>query len=510
MKTRLHHIILLLAAAVAAVSCSDRGGGGLTPEDPSADELKLRISLDAGPAPSRADTPEATDCDIRDVLVLLFTETAAGNNTPGTLWRALEARNLGGENGEARRWFDVSFGIDPATVPARLVAVAVANAADRLDDIRPGVATGWTYADVVRTLVTDLDTRLEDASRPVPLFTMWGKADRTLDTSLQTQTLHMTLVRDMARVDVSLAEGLNFAIAHALIYNRNGNIALVPGLDRLGADGHTIALPSLGPDANITECESYTALPYESALAKTSFYTAEQDLLMGGDGDPADSHRFERPALIVGGYYGTNHQKIYWYRVDFRDAAGKILDILRNHAYGVNVKAVNGPGEDTPGEAYRSLTTHVSAEIAVWEDISLDAEFDGPNWLAMPRSVTLGPGADAEGALSFMTNVAPDTWEAAWGAPGADWESLEYKPCAGTLTSADFSATFPAATEADGSAQLAFKALTALPDETESRSAMLYIKVTPRLRVAVSVVQTRTDAGGMHGPWGEENVFGEI
>lgn len=511
------HSISALCIAMAATACSDSHndpGGQVTEGNDSQNRLCITVN-DGDYDGSRSSQP-AGEPLITDVLVMLFTETAENSNIPATLWRVLEARNLSPEDDTpGHHTFDITYGIDPSTAPKRLVVVALANAASQKPLVEPGVDARWNYSDVQQALSTNYDTRTEgtDGFR----FTLWGIAQKSIETGVRVQTARISLVRDMSRAQVNLtgdaAGEQGFRLAYALVYNRQNDIYLMPAFASLDETRHNVVAPTVSASPSVTECESYTAMPWSDDSKGWTLYTPEQNILMGGNGDPSDDNQFNRPALIIGGYYRGNHSKVYWYRVDFLDGDGKLLDLLRNHSYNINVKAVNGPGEDTPGEAYRSLTTHVNAEIVEWTDMSMEASFDGSNWIAVPRRVVVDPQAGSETQVQLYTNVDPGYWEAAWAQEGTEYESLEFSPSTGECVSADgnFSVAFPEEFSADdGSAILTVKAVTALPDNVESRSMQLYINVTPKLRLVLPVIQTRATSDKEHGKWGEANVFDEI
>lgn len=82
--------------------------------------------------------------------------------------------------------------------------------------------------------------------------------------------------------------------------------------------------------------------------------------------------------IVVGGRYGGADAAVSYYRIDFalpkmgdggqlKPTPDTRLDLLRNHAYVVNITSVAGPGLPTEEEALHSDDTKLSAEIVEWD-----------------------------------------------------------------------------------------------------------------------------------------------
>lgn len=504
MNFSLRFISIILSAFVLA-ACS----GHDMPEMPAAEDepICLRLTVFTSGQPESRAADDDPDTRIDDILVMLFTETSEGSGIPDKLWKALTATNLSDDLGNGSRTFDVKFAKTDASVPSHLLPVAVANAASRLNDIAGGASLLWGYSDVAQHLTSSISLRDSDD----PLFTFWGIAEKNIDTDIRVQTCRIKMVRDLARITVNLKENVyadkGHRLAGALIYNRNNSIALIPNPENTDKDKIPVKPTILSTD-DVTQCEDIATEAYGDYKPWTTLIP-EQDILMGSaDGDPADDNRFNRPALIVGAYFPSRKDKVYWYRVDFHDSDNKLIDIVRNHHYVINVDAINGPGEDTPEEAYRSQTAHIDAEIIKWEDVSRDVAFDGSSWIAIPSNVFMGGEADAEASVDFSTNVNPDLWELAWGNPGVSPETLAFATGT-TISSPEFglSVSCPESLEDGGKATLHIKTLSPLPDDAESATVCLYINVTPKLRIVINVNRSHDNGDGLHNLWNDRNIY---
>ena len=283
----------------------------------------------------------------------------------------------------------------------------------------------------------------------------------------------MTFSTDTGKVPPTL-----FTPADMRVWKASTRMALIPDPENIsGTKATAPTIPSGNANTATPQCDLTAENP--------RLYIAETDVLMGGTGEPDDENRLNRPAIIIGGYYRGATEPCY-YRVDFKRGES-LIDVLRNHSYNITVTAVNGPGEETPDAAYNSIVASIDATITTWEDIDNDVAFDGANWIAMPRIAVIGPEEGAETTLSLSSNVNPSLWETVW-------------------TSADdathFAVTLPEALDDNNSGTLTVKALTALPEGEQSRTAQLQILVTPRLRLIVNIVQQRGGSDdGQHTGW---------
>lgn len=494
----LHHAALIaalaLSGAVAACTEADRAdtepAAAMQPEDTQS--MQLRLTLEETSPGARSS--EAADATITDVMLLLFTPDAAGE--PDRLYAVLRGENISETDAGGSRTFDARLGISAAT-PKRLVAVAVANAARFFDAMHSAASQGADFSTVGALLTEDMATRDGIATQ----YTFYGRATTMIDTSLKAQSVKMQMLRDLARVRLTLTEEV-YARGHRLaslhFYNRYDRICLIPlryAESRATLPGGASAAANSVPGPVLTDSPTLTMV------------TSEQDMVMGGTGDPDDDYRFTRPALIVGVYYrGT---ELSYYRLDLRDGEGMLHDILRNHSYNVNVNGIDGPGQPTPEEAYFNVTTGISAEIVEWDDEEFDAAFDGGSWVALAREVTLGPGAGDEASLEFATNVPTEQWELTWAAPDADFSELTYVTAA-TLRGDLFEVSLPVTLDDAGHAALTFKALENLPADTDVRVRTLYINVTPRLRLAINVSQAQASTDDGDAPWGTDYIFGDL
>lgn len=441
----------------------------------SVDTLSLRVTMSMPQKESGEDEENL----ISDFLVMLFTPDSDGR--PDKLFKALEGSNVYADGNTCG--FDARIGLSSAIRPASLCVVALANGVNRLTEAES--LEGKSYREVSASMVAPIN------GSDISNSTLWGIGNRLFDTSMKSQNIGMTMVRDHARVEVYCAddlEGITFMLKSLYLYRPSTAIALLPLMEKIKG---TRAISPTVPTGF-----GHSATPISvSGEEYLKLNIAEADVLMGGDGNPEDSNKFNRPAIVVGGLYGSSATETY-YRLDFKESdADRLTDAMRNHRYVYRITQVQGPGESTPEEAYLASRASISADIAEWDATESDVEFDGTSWLAMPKEVAIGPNAGDESTIRISTNVALPGWTVKW-TDVIDF--LDYQ--------------MPEALGEDGGAEFRIVALTSLPEDMESRDASLWVQVTPRLGVIVHVTQTSEESksGPGHTSWDDHAIYGTI
>ena len=475
MKRILTKTILILGSILmpGLASCSSSVATGYEPQGGKSreTEIEIKVSLDIN-RPTRAGRVGAVDeSGIVSLSLLLFENAGSDINEfiPGSLYTILDTEETEENYFVAR--MKVASG-NP--MPSKLIPVGIANAKDVIIASNILENGNMTYSEICRALEVKFKER--DA------ISFWGTGKKMDTTSLFRQDIAMPLVRDWAKYTVN-AEAVEskFQLESTMVWNRTDSYFLMPDLENLD-ESRSVIKPSIP--------ENETVMENGNPLMEASAYIPEQDVRMTGDGNPNDGNEGKRPALIVGGLYGTMTKSTY-YRVDFKNDEGKIVDILRNHHYIINITDVLGAGSETPEDAYKTISSNIEAEIVPWTDMNQNALFDGSNWIAAPKTVELGPTAGATACVKFVTNVSTENWQMAWSTGMEKYEDLEFTS-AYSLESPNkwFNVTIPANdTSKDTDVTITVQALQVIPEDIESRQMQLYINVTPRLRVVLTVRQ---------------------
>lgn len=507
--------------------------------------LTLRMGAPEAGAHTRAAGADHVENRITDAAVLLFTPSVASScdafaTTPDRFYRLVTVKDEditrpATADGDAA--YDVEFtvklGVD-AEAPDYLLPVLVANAASLT---LPEDAAGKSY-DEIRQYCNRTLTPAAPGTATPDKMTFWGIA-RTgtgkaglIDRSAKVSEIRMDLLRDMARVNVSLADEVtNFRITDICVSKVSSGAAMVPDLSKVTRDEDYLPVlvprmksPSLPSDATVSDSGwgGEVAEGTVSTMARWHWgagvvsadgrsitdrvYIPESEVRFGKeDADPGDENRLKRAAVLIGGRYGSS-QTTTWYRVDFArrvkpaaaegseesEPVSELMDVLRNHSYNIVITSVLGPGEDTPQKAYETIQANIRADIIDWTNIDTYIVFDGVHWLSVATKELMIAGAEGSGAdIHVASDIPADEWRFQWETIPESNEDVQVLTEFTEAVSAGcdiFSVTRPEGNVLDGG-DLSFKALQALPEGQEPRARRLRLRVSTRLEVEINVTQ---------------------
>lgn len=543
-------IISLTLLSVIMAGCVADKGDAPCPDDNGDGNVTVRLTLrmsapEAG-APTRAAGTGHVENRITDAAVLLFTPAATSTcnafaTTPDRFYRLVTVKDEditrpATADGDAAAYdveFTVKLGVD-AEAPDYLLPVLVANAGSLT---LPADAEGKSY-DEIRQYCNRTLTPAAPGTDTPDRMTFWGVA-RTgngkaglIDRSAKVSEIRMDLLRDMARVNVSLADEVtNFRITDICVSKVSSGAAMVPDLSVVTRDDDYLPVlvprmksPSLPSDVSVSDAgwggeatgapaltmaewhwgEGVVSADGRSITDKV--YIPESEVRFGKENaDPGDENRLKRAAVLIGGRYGSS-QTTTWYRVDFArrvkpasaegsedaEPVSVLMDVLRNHSYNIVITSVLGPGEDTPRKAYETIQANIRADIIDWTNIDTFIVFDGVHWLSVATKELMIAGAEGSGAdIHVASDIPADEWRLQWETiPAAGGEAqvlTEFTE--GVSAGCDiFRVTRPEGNVSDGG-ELSFKALQALPERQEPRARRLRLRVSTRLEVEINVTQ---------------------
>lgn len=542
--------VIMLAVLLMAGGCSGDRGDAPGPETKGDGDVTVRLTLRMGApeawAPTRAAGTGHVENRITDAAVLLFTPAATSTcnafaTTPDRFYRLVTVKDeditrpATADGGDAA--YDVEFtvklGVD-AEAPDYLLPVLVANAGSLT---LPEDAAGKSY-DEIRQYCNRTLTPAAPGTDTPDRMTFWGIA-RTgsghaglIDRSAKVSEIRMDLLRDMARVNVSLADEVtNFRITDICVSKVSSGAAMVPDLSVVTRDDDYLPVlvprmksPSLPSDVSVSDAGwgGETSDGTVSTMAEWHWgegvvsadgrsitdrvYIPESEVRFGKeDADPGDENRLKRAAVLIGGRYGSS-QTTTWYRVDFArrvkpasaegsedaEPVSELMDVLRNHSYNIVITSVLGPGEDTPEKAYETIQANIRADIIDWTNIDTFIVFDGVHWLSVATKELMIAGAEGSGAdIHVASDIPADEWRLQWETiPAAGGEAqvlTEFTE--GVNAGCDiFRVTRPEGNVSDGG-ELSFKALQALPEGQQPRARRLRLRVSTRLEVEINVTQ---------------------
>ena len=453
-------MVLCGAMTTLAASCAKIDDIAPPGEDASGG-LNISIMMGMGGNDTRAvsDDPETR---IGKVAVMLF----SGEPGSESLYDCVDAGAV--KETAGGYCFDMRVNLPDDSDISRLTAILACN----VDASRILPYKGRSYEEIASGIYNGYKADQCDS------FTLWGKCSPRIDTSLKTQSIVADVTRDRARIDVdcSKVDESVFTLSEIYIFRHPDEIAVFP------KEENKLSVPSTAKSVDKSGFEVSTD---GNSIIK-QVYVPECDILMNGDGDPSDSRRLQRMAIVVGGSYKGSTRKSY-YRIDFTDEAGKLMDVVRNHRYVAHIDEVRGPGSPTPDDAYRSISAGVSATIIDWVSTDRHIVFDGAHWFSVEeRSVEVGPDKGSLGMVTVASDVDPGEWETAW---NSDINVMPEDFSKGKrMKGAHFTAILPDGDVTAGG-RMIFEALEAFPESGEEVGEVLHILVAKRLHIAIEVKQ---------------------
>lgn len=472
MKLEKKQLLCLLTVLLATLSCvkepmSDSGGGKRV-------EVRLHLKMSAPGIPTYALT-EQQENNVKEIHVFFFRKS---NGRVFDVVKGEQVTNVS----DQKKTFTATLVVD-GTLTDTFESYVVANIGGFMADKDKSEFRGKSY-DELQELLQAAVTGKPHAGEGD--FVMWGKADKEFPAASPSQSINVPMLRALARVDIGVGVGgawngkdkegteIPFKFRSARVYKPMDGYTFMPLKGLYDAPNKKVTAHSAigAPLA--------TPMKYDIAddlMTMREIYLPECDVRLTADGTPGDVNHTARCAIVVGGLYKGSAAETY-YRIDFNDngTPRRLIDLLRNHRYLVNIVSVTGEGYSTPDEAYNAITASMEVEITAWSDLSQDIIFDGVNWVYIQKkSLTLPGSKGAKGELVIGSNLAAKDWQMSF--DGTSFST------GFTLSNADFEVTKPALSEGG--------VLTVKTRNTIShtaRRATLHIKVG-RLKFTLSLQQ---------------------
>lgn len=327
---------------------------------------------------------------------------------------------------------------------------------DKIADLRETIGT--TKAEFIAWFEYNCAAGPWDMSCPIPL---WGEITKKLSNVYNHGELSIDLVRSMARIDVKVDENVtDFKIQTILLYNPSQNAQIIPDPENWDATKQKVTSPTESENGYGLYSGRYLyTLDTPGNTYETQIYTPEA---------PAGSAPFtdgwtSNTCLVIGGYFGTsNTTATTYYRIDFTDADGSYLPLLRNHKYTINIKQVLHHGQESPETAL--ATHHVNSIYTTmkWMSQDSDVTVEGKYHLTVNRRVAYLPKTEDASSNStyklIITTNQPDGWTAEV-TEGIEWLSLSaYMEASGIDGVAVYLCTQTNETNADREGTIEFRA----------------------------------------------------
>ena len=415
----------LLIVACSMASCTQETLSEAPPS--SGEEVQVRLHLKMSSPDNNYALTNDQECHVENIHVFFVSQKT------DKVYDVVEGKNIQNVN-NIDKTFEASLLLQFGNTD-KFDSYVLANIGEFMtyegQDIKRFV--GKTYAELQGSLQSTITGKLHDKAGN---FVMWGKAKEALP-NISPNKITIPMIRAVARVDIGVGiktaggvggvdgtwSGLDedgnripFVLKTIHVYRPNTAYAYMPFL----ASYYDVLNKKVTQHSAIGEnsAGNATSLAYTvtNSFSQKEIYIAESNVLMGGTGALTDANYTKRCAIVVGGLYNGVATSTY-YRIDFNDngTTRKLIDVLRNHRYGMNIVSVSGVGYPTADEAYKSVTTGMEAEVIDWTHANQDIVFDGAHWFHIERKdVVLGGIYGGSEKLSAESSVDPKDWVLTW------------------------------------------------------------------------------------------------
>jgi len=253
---------------------------------------------------------------------------------------------------------------------------------------------GWevvfvTNASAVVSSISESDTKLtaleklavtqenkwDIQSMPIPMYGEITLNESDIQAGKKIEGI--SLVRLLARIDVKVNfEVYNFTLDQVYLCNRSTQGYIASHWDSKGnVNKGKVTEPNWSPYFSYIDDQSMPNSTLENDL--NIQYNADPDnnncigqiYTFEAEGKAYDSESQVATSLVIKGYLDDDPTKAYYYRVDFTDANGNFMPLLRNHQYNVEIIAVNGIGYRNIEEALEAYTvvSNMHTRTIVWD-----------------------------------------------------------------------------------------------------------------------------------------------
>ncbi|MGJ1384557.1 hypothetical protein ACR782_00025 [Sphingobacterium spiritivorum] len=274
----------------------------------------------------------------------------------------------------------VDFHVDLLKSTDKFRFVLIANAATQLQTALSGLPANTEKETLMSRIEYGITTRWNAGSSgnftPLP---MWGESETIDGISNNTQKFTVNMLRSLAAIDVKVTDN-DFIMTKVYVYNMpgKGRVAPVPG--NYDPAEYKVTAPSIPAGSNRLTAQEYTA--GTNTLAGEIFLF--ESTAPGNTGDPNATG-----LVIAGKYAGSN--TVTYYRVELTDDQLRLLPVLRNHRYAIDITKVHAAGFSDQATAWATKPVGMTASVTVWNEVSVsDTNIGAPQFLKLSMdSVTI-------------------------------------------------------------------------------------------------------------------------
>ena len=236
---------------------------------------------------------------------------------------------------------------------------------------------GMTESDVISSLTTDVD--LNGGANRFPMHGTLSLPNIIADVTVGTPVY---LLRAIALVDVNaggIAQNI-FNLDGAYVYNtpNNGRLVSEYRVDDNGDPSTPIVTAPTMPTLFTTLIGTPSIVNVVGNVMSNQLFIYENSKIS------APTSR-----VVISGIFNSSGTTSY-YPVDFIDANGAAIDILRNHLYLITITSITGSGYSNVTDAANGVSIDISADITHWNSIEMGGDISpSETTLTAPSKVHL-------------------------------------------------------------------------------------------------------------------------
>ncbi|MGJ1419129.1 hypothetical protein ACR79T_05855 [Sphingobacterium spiritivorum] len=276
--------------------------------------------------------------------------------------------------------------------------VLLANAATPLQNALSGLPANAEKETLMNRLTHSITNKWNASSAanftPLP---MWGESSVIHGISNSTQGFSVSMLRSLAAIDVTVSAE-DFVMTGVRVYNHPDKGRVAPLAAHYDAGNSKVTATSIPAGTGLLPKPDFYNANNENAV-RNEIFLFERDAAANTGGSTATA------LLIKGKYAGSNTET--YYRIDLTDDNGKLMPLLRNHRYSIDITTVHGPGFAEETQAWNSRPMGMTATVTPWNEVTM-AGGNSPQYY-LKVSITQAEVKGLEGNLTFdVTTNAPN------------------------------------------------------------------------------------------------------
>ncbi|EEI91709.1 hypothetical protein HMPREF0765_2656 [Sphingobacterium spiritivorum ATCC 33300] len=289
----------------------------------------------------------------------------------------------------------IDFHVDLLKSTDKFRFVLIANAATQLQTALNGLAANAEKETLMTRMEYGVTTKWNAGSSgnftPLP---MWGESMMIDGINNNTQKFSVNMLRSLAAIDVKVTAN-DFVMTQVYVYNMSGKGLIAPVGGNYDAAEYKVKAPSIPAGTN-----KLVAQPYTSATN-----TLAGEIFLFESTAPGNTGDSNATGLVIAGKYAGSSD-ITYYRVELTDDQQKLLPVLRNHRYAIDITKVHAAGFSSQALAWASKPVNMTATVTAWNETSVaDANIPAVQYLKVAIPKVELSGLQGQTTFTIWTNA---------------------------------------------------------------------------------------------------------